>query len=151
LNVLCDADLDGLPDDVEATLGTNPNNPDTDGDGISDGMEVANGTDPLDDCDPNPMGDNCFPGFYMPTGFTPNADDLNDTYGPKVGNDVESFTYYIYDRWGNRVFMSSDVKERWNGMVNGKPANTGVFAFMAEVKFKDGRTEQVNGNLTLMR
>ncbi len=151
LNVLCDADLDGLPDDVEATLGTNPNNPDTDGDGISDGMEVTNGSDPLDDCDPNPMGDNCFPGFFMPTGFTPNGDELNDDYGPRVGNDVESFTYYIYDRWGNRVFMSSDVKERWNGTVNGKNANTGVFAFMAEVKFKDGRTEQVNGNLTLMR
>lgn len=151
MNVLCDADLDGLPDDVETTLGTNPNNPDSDGDGINDGMEVANGTDPLDDCDPNPMGDNCFPGFYLPTGFTPNGDGLNDTYGPKVGNDVQSFTYYIYDRWGNRVFMSSDVKERWNGAVNGVNANTGIFAYMAEVKYKDGRSETLNGNLTLMR
>jgi len=150
-NVFCDADLDGIPDDVEATIGTNPNDPDTDDDGISDGMEVTNGTDPLDDCDPNPVGDNCFPGFFMPTGFSPNNDNLNDTYGPKVGKDVASFTYYIYDRWGNRVFMSSDVKERWNGTVNGVTANTGVFAFMAEVTYDDGRTETISGNLTLMR
>ena len=46
----CDADddNDGLTDDKEAELGTNPLNPDTDGDGISDGDEVAAGTNPLD-------------------------------------------------------------------------------------------------------
>lgn len=42
-----DSDGDGLRDDEEEDLGTDPNNPDTDGDGISDGDEVANGTDPL--------------------------------------------------------------------------------------------------------
>ncbi|MEZ4407218.1 MAG: DUF4215 domain-containing protein [Polyangiales bacterium] len=39
-----DRDGDGLPDDVETMIGTNPDNPDTDGDGIRDGDEV--GTDP---------------------------------------------------------------------------------------------------------
>ena len=43
-----DSDGDGLPDDVEDELGTDPQNPDTDGDGIGDGDEVRNGTDPLD-------------------------------------------------------------------------------------------------------
>ena len=44
---MSDSDNDGLIDEDESVLGTNPNNPDTDGDGISDGDEVANGTDPL--------------------------------------------------------------------------------------------------------
>jgi len=35
-----DTDQDGLPDQQEKTLGTDPNNPDTDGDGLSDGDEV---------------------------------------------------------------------------------------------------------------
>jgi hypothetical protein len=44
-----DADGDGLTDDREAELGTDPNNPDTDGDGASDGDEVfIYATDPLD-------------------------------------------------------------------------------------------------------
>lgn len=35
-----DQDSDGVPDDIEAELGTNPNNPDTDGDGLTDGEEI---------------------------------------------------------------------------------------------------------------
>ncbi|MBI3495479.1 hypothetical protein HY065_02540 [Candidatus Berkelbacteria bacterium] len=35
-----DSDHDGLSDDEERALGTDPHNPDTDGDGLSDGQEV---------------------------------------------------------------------------------------------------------------
>ena len=35
-----DSDRDGLTDEEELALGTDPNNPDTDGDGFSDGVEV---------------------------------------------------------------------------------------------------------------
>ena len=41
-------DADGIPDDDEATYGTDPSNPDTDGDGLGDGVEVLAGTDPTD-------------------------------------------------------------------------------------------------------
>jgi len=43
-----DSDGDGLSDDEERLLGTDPFNPDTDGDGYPDGLEVALGSDPLD-------------------------------------------------------------------------------------------------------
>lgn len=43
-----DTDGDGIPDEVEAVIGTNPNKVDTDGDGIGDGAELQQGTDPLD-------------------------------------------------------------------------------------------------------
>ncbi|MEZ5538259.1 MAG: choice-of-anchor L domain-containing protein [Thiolinea sp.] len=44
-----DADGDGLSDDLEVDLGTNPNNPDTDGDGIADNLEIGTDvTKPLD-------------------------------------------------------------------------------------------------------
>ena len=43
-----DTDADGISDDNEATLGSDPSNPDTDGDGEPDGYEVAMGTDPTD-------------------------------------------------------------------------------------------------------
>ncbi|MFZ3074491.1 MAG: hypothetical protein WA093_05215, partial [Minisyncoccales bacterium] len=42
-----DTDADGLHDEREIALGTDPLNPDTDADGILDGDEVANGYDPL--------------------------------------------------------------------------------------------------------
>jgi hypothetical protein len=43
-----DSDGDGLPDEIEIMLGTNPLDPDTDHDGYSDGLEVALGSNPLD-------------------------------------------------------------------------------------------------------
>jgi len=42
-----DTDGDGLTDEDEAALGTDPNNPDSDGDTFTDGEEVAAGSDPL--------------------------------------------------------------------------------------------------------
>ena len=41
-----DRDFDGLLDDEERALGTDPANPDTDGDGLRDGFEVDHGLDP---------------------------------------------------------------------------------------------------------
>jgi hypothetical protein len=45
--VAADGDRDGLADNVERQLGTDPANPDTDGDGLLDGWEVygVNGID----------------------------------------------------------------------------------------------------------
>ena len=60
IDCLLDADNDGLEDDEEVNIGTDPQDPDTDDDGIEDGQEVTDGTDPLDDCDSNggtPLGD----------------------------------------------------------------------------------------------
>lgn len=45
--LLLDNDGDGLTDEMEKRLGTNPNNPDSDSDGFSDGEEVANDFNPL--------------------------------------------------------------------------------------------------------
>ena len=46
-----DADLDGLSDDQEFLIGTDPNNSDSDGGGENDGSEVDFGFDPLDPSD----------------------------------------------------------------------------------------------------
>lgn len=47
-----DSDGDGLTDELEKSIGTNPYNSDTDGDGLTDSQEVAMGTNPLE---PNPL------------------------------------------------------------------------------------------------
>lgn len=46
-NISADKDNDGLPDEEEIKLGTNPEKSDTDGDGYTDGEEVSNGYDPF--------------------------------------------------------------------------------------------------------
>ncbi|MDT0644962.1 gliding motility-associated C-terminal domain-containing protein, partial [Zunongwangia sp. F363] len=54
-----DTDDDGLTNDEEVDLGTDPTDPDTDDDGINDGDEVDNGSDPLDSCDPDTTAGSC--------------------------------------------------------------------------------------------
>jgi len=146
-----DTDGDGILDVMEGIIGTDPTNPDTDGDGLTDGFEVTNSSNPLDPCDPAPMGLNCFNGAFMPTGFSPNGDGLNDVISPKIGRDVAKFTWYVYDRWGNRIVVSSDIAYEWDGMFNGVKVNTGVYAYMLDVQFTDGRIETLSGNITVTR
>jgi len=50
-DTVADADGDGLLDEAEIGLGTDPYEADTDGDGIPDNWEVINGLDPLDATD----------------------------------------------------------------------------------------------------
>ena len=56
LGIPIDADNDGVPDNAETRLGTEPNNSDSDDDGVPDGQEVVDGTDPLvPDSGPKPV------------------------------------------------------------------------------------------------
>ena len=72
LDFAVDSDGDGLSDDEELQLGTNPYNSDTDGDGLSDFYEVNNGTNPLlYDTD----GDGYSDGYEVDAGTDPSEKD----------------------------------------------------------------------------
>ena len=58
-----DSDGDGLSDEEEIALGTDPFNPDTDGDGYPDGLEVALGSNPLDPKSIPDIRSHVFPGI----------------------------------------------------------------------------------------
>lgn len=146
-----DTDGDGIPNAQEAIIGTDPNNPDTDGDGIPDGTEVANGSNPLDPCSPNAVGLQCKPGMVIPTAFSPNGDNNNDIYRLIAGSDIKTFTVSIYDRWGNKMFQTSESGFGWDGTYKGKPVNAGVYAYMLEIVYKNGTAELKSGNITLIR
>jgi gliding motility-associated-like protein len=58
--------------------------------------------------------------FYAPNAFTPNGDGLNDEFLPLcVGANIETFEMYIYDRWGDQIFHTTNILEGWDGRANG--------------------------------
>lgn len=162
-----DTDGDGVSDAVETSGGTNINDPcsynisqitlpiisgeDCDGDGILDIDEIANGSNPFDACDPNDSGVDCVDGIHIPTGFSPNGDGSNDFYGIIVGKDVASFTFSIYDRWGNLILKTSEKGFEWDGTMKGQLCNAGIYAFVCEAVYFSGVAELRSGNITLVR
>ncbi len=119
-----DDDNDGLTDEEEATLGTDPLNPDTDGDGILDGQETVDDTNPLDGCDSK--------GGTPPNGLSCDIEIESDLVNPNSNegifqiNFIELFpnnTVKIYNRWGVLVFNTNGYDNNTNafkGISNGR-------------------------------
>lgn len=88
---------------------------------------------------------------HVPNAFSPNGDGNNDLLLLFVGEDVQSFIFTVYDRWGNRVLQTSDPTFKWDGEYKNKPLNTGVFAYQLEITYFGGLQEVKSGNITLIR
>ena len=94
---------------------------------------------------------------FSPNAFSPNEDGFNDVFLPFDGSDVAQVAYFkIFDRWGGLVFENSgfqpnDFSAGWDGTAKGRKANPGVYAWMAEVIFRDGFVERLEGDVALVR
>jgi gliding motility-associated-like protein len=94
---------------------------------------------------------------FSPTVFSPNGDGENDVFMLYSDNSVKLVsTFRIFNRWGALVyatenFLSGDTTKGWDGTFNGKQLPTDVFVFYAEIEYKDGKKEMVQGDVTLMR
>ena len=96
---------------------------------------------------------------YIPNAFTPNGDGFNDFFqvftGPGVTN-VNSIL--VFDRWGEVVYSAQNISPSpfpdssngWDGKMNGRIMNPGVFVYLIEVEFDDRVTLLFRGDVTLM-
>lgn len=97
-----------------------------------------------------------FPNAFTPNinspgdGTYPQPDTKNEVFHPHWTGVVE-FHMEIYDRWGEKLFETDDVKKGWNGWYKNKLCKTDVYIWQAKGKFTDGSTFEKAGNLTLLR
>jgi gliding motility-associated-like protein len=87
---------------------------------------------------------------YLPNAFTPNGDKNNDVLFVR-GKGVESFRLNIYNRWGNKIFESDDLKTGWDGTYRGEIQNTAVFVYTIEGVFDNGADFKQSGDISLFR
>lgn len=111
---------------------------------------VSDGTGCADYSQSNEVCVNFPPTLYVPTGFTPNGDGLND-YFSSFGQFAESFSLDVWDRWGKLLFHTEDVVAGWDGTIDGVAAPEGVYVFRARVVGYDGQVMQRDGSVTLIR
>ena len=67
------------------------------------------------------------------------------------GSGISSLTFRVFDRWGQKVFETTDIAIGWDGTYRGKPLDTGVFVYTLEGAFYSGTEFSQKGNVTLKR
>ncbi|MBI4945975.1 MAG: gliding motility-associated C-terminal domain-containing protein [Bacteroidetes bacterium] len=91
---------------------------------------------------------------YIPNAFSPNADGQNDLL--KVHGDcIKELSFIIYDRWGEKVFETTDLSiamiKGWDGIYKGKPLNTAVFVYYFTASLNNETPVELTGNISLLR
>lgn len=90
------------------------------------------------------------PMVYIPNAFTSNGDGLNDNYYwlPVF---VKDFKLQIYNRWGERIFETTNKNKAWDGKYKGDMAPTGVYFYTLYYNGWEGTEQTKSGNFTLLR
>jgi len=87
----------------------------------------------------------------IPSAFTPNQDGKNDTYFISNPFSLEELIMFdVYDRWGNRVFQTSNASQGWDGTYRGNDVNPGLYLFKIKYKCR-GEELTKTGSVMLIR
>jgi gliding motility-associated-like protein len=84
---------------------------------------------------------------FFPNAFTPDGDGLNDVFKP-VNIYLTNYRISIFNRWGQKVFESTDPDYGWDGMFNGTMAPTGVYTYIS--RFTHDYGDNITKDLKLM-
>lgn len=93
---------------------------------------------------PNPLAANG--GFYIPE----IAETSNDIFHPVFKNIVE-YHLEIFNRWGELIFASDDIKIGWDGYYRGTLAQPDVYIWKVTAKCANGKIINQIGGVTLIR
>ncbi len=92
--------------------------------------------------------------YHMPNAFTPNNDGANETFFGKGRLDgIKDFEFTIWNRWGERIFQTSDPDEGWNGRTQnvGELAPIGSYMYLVTYVGPRGELHKLKGNANLIR
>jgi gliding motility-associated-like protein len=82
--------------------------------------------------------------------FSPNGDGKNE-YLYVRGNNVYGMRLTVFDRWGEKVFETTDLLTGWDGTFKGKELDPGVYTYVVTVNYTDKESTTRSGTVTLIR
>ena len=97
-----------------------------------------------------------FPNVFTPnenggSGGLYNTNSLdNNIFFPYTSGVVE-FKIEIFNRWGELIFESDEIKIGWDGYYRGKLCPQDVYVWKAYLKLNSGKTFNKSGDVTLLR
>lgn len=94
--------------------------------------------------------------LLIPNAFTPNGDGLNDEFGPVVPLvELPNYSMLIYNRWGQLLYETRDIRKGWDGTFNGQPVSMDVYSYVIIYElpsyYNNRAPRRVMGSVMLMR
>jgi gliding motility-associated-like protein len=89
--------------------------------------------------------------IYVPTGFTPNADDLNDFLSPTTIGIKQVKSFRIFNRYGQQIFNTTNFRPGWDGSFKGVPQPSQSYAWVFEGIGADDKNYVQKGSFMLIR
>lgn len=89
--------------------------------------------------------------IYIPNTFTPNDDGINDVFKP-LGVGIQGYNYKmeIFDRWGEKIFETTNFNEGWDGTYKGQKVKEGIYAYIIVLYDIKGYKHFYSGHVTLL-
>ena len=87
---------------------------------------------------------------YVPNSFTPNDDARKDLFMAK-GRGIVAFSLEVFDRWGEKVFQTTNIHKGWDGSFKGQPCKSEVYVWKIFSTDRKGKSKSLNGFVTLYR
>ena len=90
--------------------------------------------------------------IFVPDAFTPDnaGPNENNTFRPYVINN-KTYEMLIFNRWGEKMYETTDLTKGWDGNYKGQPAQDGVYVYKMIVTSLEDKVFQYNGTFTLIR
>ncbi len=89
--------------------------------------------------------------IIIPNAFTPDGIGSNNLFGVI---DEDGFTldqFIIFNRWGEKVFETTDMNEKWDGTYKGYDCEMATYVYYLHAHAPDGEVYRTKGNVTLIR
>lgn len=89
--------------------------------------------------------------LHLPNAFSPNENGTNDLFKPLATPYFKKYTMEIYNRWGEKLFVSNDYNLGWDGKYMGEDCAQGVYLCRIYVIPMNGKLQSFEVLLTLLR
>ena len=88
---------------------------------------------------------------YVPTGFTPNGNGLNEVLRPVLAGVTQLHYFRVYNRYGQLVYSTRTPGHGWDGRINGQPQPGGAYVWALQAQDYTGRLLKQQGTAVLIR
>ncbi|MBL0328858.1 MAG: gliding motility-associated C-terminal domain-containing protein [Bacteroidetes bacterium] len=90
------------------------------------------------------------PIIYIPNAFRPNG--FNSVFIPVTTFvDFTEYEFSVFNRWGLKVFSTTNINEGWDGTNRGVKQELGVYVYLVRFKNSKGEYLDFKGSVTLIR